>query len=301
MIESILVADRGPGAIRVVATCRRLGIKSVVLALSGDPTDRRDRAGADDVVLLHDHAETADPAAVVRAASAAGVGAVHPGTGPLAGSSAFADGCVAAGLVPVTTVGLPAPPAVWAELGRAGVPIASDATAEILVVALAGPSGIAVFGEIGLGTTRAVVPPPTAGAEARAATARTVLGLFAARGLVTVGFAGAAVCAVLPTWPPQHAALELVTGIDLVEAQLQVASGEPMALNEPSRHGAAVTTMTAVDLAPEDSTVAAPGVRVDVEDGDSGQLRARVTAWNDDPQLAADALAAYLGRAGPDD
>ncbi|MDQ6938359.1 MAG: hypothetical protein M3140_11740, partial [Actinomycetota bacterium] len=60
MIESVLVADRGLAANRVVATCRRLGIKTVALGLSADLAERRERTGADDVVLLHDLAEAQD-------------------------------------------------------------------------------------------------------------------------------------------------------------------------------------------------------------------------------------------------
>ena len=100
-IHRLLVANRGEIAARVVRTCARLGIESVLAASDAD-LDSLPARLADRVVRLGSAPASAsylDPAAVVRAAQAVGADAVHPGYGFLSENPALALACEAAGIV----------------------------------------------------------------------------------------------------------------------------------------------------------------------------------------------------------
>ena len=100
-IGRLLVANRGEIAARVIGTCTRLGIESVLAASDAD-LDSLPARLADRVVRLGPAAPSAsylDPAAVVRAASAVGADAVHPGYGFLSENPALARACAAADIV----------------------------------------------------------------------------------------------------------------------------------------------------------------------------------------------------------
>jgi acetyl-CoA carboxylase, biotin carboxylase subunit len=100
-IRRLLIANRGEIAARVVRTCARLGIESVLAASDAD-LDSLPARLADRVVRLGPAAASAsylDPDAVVRAALAVGADAVHPGYGFLSENPALARACAAAGVV----------------------------------------------------------------------------------------------------------------------------------------------------------------------------------------------------------
>jgi acetyl-CoA carboxylase biotin carboxylase subunit len=100
-IRRLLVANRGEIAARVIGTCTRLGIESVLAASDAD-LDSLPARLADRVVRLGPAAASAsylDPAAVVRAARSVGADAVHPGYGFLSENPALARECAAAGVV----------------------------------------------------------------------------------------------------------------------------------------------------------------------------------------------------------
>ncbi len=100
-IHRLLVANRGEIAARVIRTCARLGIESVLAASDAD-LDSLPARLADRVVRLGPAPAAAsylDPAAVVRAAQAVGADAVHPGYGFLSENPSLALACEAAGIV----------------------------------------------------------------------------------------------------------------------------------------------------------------------------------------------------------
>jgi len=100
-IRRLLVANRGEIAVRVIRTCRRLGIESVLAASDAD-LDSLPARMADRVVRLGP-APAAEsylsPAAVIDAAVAVGADAVHPGYGFLSENPALASACAEAGVV----------------------------------------------------------------------------------------------------------------------------------------------------------------------------------------------------------
>jgi acetyl-CoA carboxylase biotin carboxylase subunit len=100
-IRRLLIANRGEIAVRVIRTCARLGIESVLGASDAD-LDGLPARLADRVVRLGPTPASAsylNPAAVVQAARAVAADAVHPGYGFLSENPALARACSAAGIV----------------------------------------------------------------------------------------------------------------------------------------------------------------------------------------------------------
>jgi acetyl-CoA carboxylase biotin carboxylase subunit len=101
ILRRLFIANRGEIALRVLRTCERLGIESV-LGVSDADRDSAAARRADYIVRIGAAAPAAsylNIAALVRAARAAGAQAVHPGYGFLSEQAAFAAACEAAGLV----------------------------------------------------------------------------------------------------------------------------------------------------------------------------------------------------------
>jgi len=100
-LRRVLVANRGEIAVRILRSCRSLGIETV-LAVSDADRDSLPARMADAVIRIGPAAPAAsylNVAAVVDAALAAGADAVHPGYGFLSESPRLARACAAAGLV----------------------------------------------------------------------------------------------------------------------------------------------------------------------------------------------------------
>src|SRR5580693_2913609 len=96
-----MVANRGEIAARVIRTCQRLGIQAV-LAVSDADRDSLPARQAYATVRIGPAAAAAsylNVAAVVNAAAAAGVDAIHPGYGFLSENPRLARACEAAGVV----------------------------------------------------------------------------------------------------------------------------------------------------------------------------------------------------------
>ncbi|HEY6480818.1 MAG TPA: biotin carboxylase N-terminal domain-containing protein [Streptosporangiaceae bacterium] len=132
MPASVLVANRGEIALRVIRTARRMGIRAIAVYSEADDA-LPFVAAADDSVLIGPAPPARsylDAAAVLGAAAKAGAQAIHPGYGFLAENAAFAARVIDAGL---TWVG--PPPAAIEQMGdkinarnlmeSAGVPVSA--------------------------------------------------------------------------------------------------------------------------------------------------------------------------------
>ena len=101
MFDTVLVANRGEIAARVISTLRRLGIRSV--AVFSDADDGAPHVLEADVAVRLGPAQASesylDVAAIIAAARSSGAQAVHPGYGFLSESPALALACADAGLV----------------------------------------------------------------------------------------------------------------------------------------------------------------------------------------------------------
>jgi 3-methylcrotonyl-CoA carboxylase alpha subunit len=147
-IRTLLVANRGEIALRVMRTARRIGIRTVAVFTDLDADAPHVRA-ADEAVRV---ASYLDIDGIVAAALGSGADAVHPGYGFLSERAPFAAALEAAG---VTLVGPSA--AVMEQMGRkdaareiavaAGVPVVpqgqptDEAAYPVLVKAAAGGGG----------------------------------------------------------------------------------------------------------------------------------------------------------------
>jgi acetyl-CoA/propionyl-CoA carboxylase, biotin carboxylase, biotin carboxyl carrier protein len=101
LFGTVLVANRGEIACRVISTLRRLGIRSVAVHSDADAGARHVREA--DVAVRIGPAAAAESYlktdAILEAAKATGAEAIHPGYGFLSENQAFARACGEAGIV----------------------------------------------------------------------------------------------------------------------------------------------------------------------------------------------------------
>jgi urea carboxylase len=98
--DTVLIANRGAIACRIIRTLRSMGLKSVAVYSDADAgslhvsqADRAIRIGAGPAAESY-----LDVAAILVAAKESGAGAIHPGYGFLAENAGFADACAEAGI-----------------------------------------------------------------------------------------------------------------------------------------------------------------------------------------------------------
>ncbi|WP_188312062.1 acetyl-CoA carboxylase biotin carboxylase subunit [Salinarimonas soli] len=101
MLESVLIANRGEIACRIIRTARRLGMRTIAVYSEADANAL--------FVEMADEAHLIGPAAaresyldigrIIEAAKASGAACIHPGYGFLSEKPDFADACAANGIV----------------------------------------------------------------------------------------------------------------------------------------------------------------------------------------------------------
>lgn len=97
MFKKLLIANRGEIAVRVIRTCREMGIPSLALYDASDRGSLHVRL-ADECVQLPGPASFMDGETILRVAQENGADAIHPGYGYLAEDADFIRACDAAGI-----------------------------------------------------------------------------------------------------------------------------------------------------------------------------------------------------------
>src|SRR5436309_8000857 len=101
MFDSILVANRGEIACRIISTCRRMAIRTVAVYSDADASSRHVRL-ADTAVRIGPAPALESYLSIDRiliAARETGAQAIHPGYGFLAENAEFAEACARAGVI----------------------------------------------------------------------------------------------------------------------------------------------------------------------------------------------------------
>ncbi|MEO0983343.1 MAG: biotin carboxylase N-terminal domain-containing protein [Pseudomonadota bacterium] len=101
MIETLLIANRGEIACRIMQTCRKLGVRTVAVYSDADAKAKHVREA--DVAVRIGSAPAAESylnaERILAAAAEAGADAIHPGYGFLSENAEFAEAVAEAGLV----------------------------------------------------------------------------------------------------------------------------------------------------------------------------------------------------------
>ncbi|KPF91497.1 urea carboxylase [Novosphingobium sp. AAP83] len=99
--DTVLIANRGAIATRIIRTLKAMGLRSVAVYSEAD-TDSLHVSQADEAVCIGPARATEsylNVAAILDAARKTGAGAIHPGYGFLAENAEFAEACAEAGIV----------------------------------------------------------------------------------------------------------------------------------------------------------------------------------------------------------
>ena len=98
--DTVLIANRGAIATRIIRTLRKMGLRSVAVYSQADEASLH-VAQADEAICIGEGRASEsylNIPAIIAAAQASGAGAIHPGYGFLAESTEFAEACAAAGI-----------------------------------------------------------------------------------------------------------------------------------------------------------------------------------------------------------
>ncbi|WP_186389081.1 biotin carboxylase N-terminal domain-containing protein [Stappia sp. TSB10P1A] len=101
MLDSVLIANRGEIACRIIKTARRLGLRTIAVYSEADRDALHVRM-ADEAVAIGPSPSSESylvGARILEAAKATGAASIHPGYGFLSENAAFAEACKAAGIV----------------------------------------------------------------------------------------------------------------------------------------------------------------------------------------------------------
>lgn len=98
--DTVLIANRGAIATRIIRTARRMGLRTVAVYSEADAGSLHVSAADEAVCIGPGPAAQSylDVAAILAAAKACGAGAIHPGYGFLAENADFAEACAAEGI-----------------------------------------------------------------------------------------------------------------------------------------------------------------------------------------------------------
>jgi acetyl-CoA carboxylase biotin carboxylase subunit len=100
VFDKLLVADRGEIALRVIRTCKELGIKTVAVYSEADAHSSHVLFADEDVCIGPPPGESSyrNYANIISAAELTNADAIHPGYGPLAENGEFAELCRSCGI-----------------------------------------------------------------------------------------------------------------------------------------------------------------------------------------------------------
>jgi biotin carboxylase len=195
----------GGAALRIVRTCRELGIETVVGWDGREPVPAY-------VLGAHRFVVGTDAGAWVDEARKMGVDAVHPGLGTYA-----RDGALAACAVGLRWIGPPIP--AGKRSGDVIAEVLLDAHGQVSVL----PPRRTTLHRGGVAIVRETPLPDK---EQWTASARDAVRHVPGPGLITVSFASDAV-ELDPFLAPDHVLTDALTGLDLVAVQLALAVGDP--------------------------------------------------------------------------
>ncbi|PWT70898.1 MAG: 3-methylcrotonyl-CoA carboxylase [Chloroflexi bacterium] len=101
MFKSVLIANRGEIAVRVMAACQEMGIRTIAIYSEADADALHVRCSDEAYPIGQAPAQESylNSKAILEAARRSGAEAIHPGYGFLAENAEFAEGCADAGIV----------------------------------------------------------------------------------------------------------------------------------------------------------------------------------------------------------
>src|SRR3981081_2382585 len=109
LVTSVLIANRGEIAVRIIRTCRRLGVRTIAVYSLADAQSLH-VVEADEALPIDSYLSAA---AIIAAAKAAAAAAIHPGYGFLAENPALPEGVIGA-----CFIGVGRPPEAMRALGN---------------------------------------------------------------------------------------------------------------------------------------------------------------------------------------